>query len=293
VSPVTPGIPSPATEADVVGLLRQLKLSTMALQLDETTSRAEANDWTPKAFLGHLAAAEVEARRVRRVERLLKASHLPAGKTLDVLDLKRYTLKTRRQVASVASGDFLDRADNVLLFGLPGRGKSHLAAAVGHELVQRGHKVLFTPTYQLVQRLLIAKRELELEKLLRRLDAFECVILDDIGYVQQERDEIEVLFTFLGERYERRSVIVTSNLVFSKWGRIFKDPMTTACAIERLVHHSTILELTCKKSFRVEEAEKRNKGVDLKTTETATADGSDATELVADLAQDAKAKQKP
>ena len=138
-----------------------------------------------------------------------------------------------------------------------------------------------------MQRLLVAKRELELERLLRRLDTFECVILDDIGYVQQERDEIEVLFTFLGERYERGSVIVTSNLVFSNWDRIFKDPMTTACAIERLVHHSTILELTCKKSFRMEEAEKRNKGVDLETTTTATVDesGDDATEPVADTVQ--------
>lgn len=291
MSAPAPNVTSHALDADVAGLLRQLRLSTMASQLDEAMRRAEANDWTPHAFLGHLAAAEVEARRIRRVERFLKASDLPAGKTLDVLDLKRYTLKTRRQVASLVSGDFLDRADNVLIFGLPGRGKSHLAAAIGHELVQRGHKILFTPTYQLVQRLLIAKRELELEKVLRRLDAFECVILDDIGYVQQERDEIEVLFTFLGERYERRSVIVTSNLVFSNWDRIFKDPMTTACAIERLVHHSTILELTCKKSYRVEEAEKRNKGVDLETTETATADGSDATEPVADPDQDAEAKQ--
>ncbi len=283
---VTPGIPSPASGPDVVGLLRQLKLSSMVLQLDEAVTRAEANDWTPKAFLGHLAAMEVEARRIRRVERLLKASHLPASKTLGELDLKRYAIKTRRQVASLASGSFLDRADNVLMFGLPGRGKSHMAAAIGHELVQRGRSVLFTPTYLLVQRLLVAKRELELERLLCRLDTFECVILDDIGYVQQERDEIEVLFTFLGERYERRSVIVTSNLVFSKWDRIFKDPMTTACAIERLVHHSTILELTCKKSYRMEEAERRNKGEhEATTTATENESGIDATESVVDTDQ--------
>lgn len=280
-----------AQEYDVVDLLRQLKLSTMASRLDEATRHAEANDWTPKVFLGHLAAMEVEARRIRRVERLLKASHLPAGKTQGTLDLKRYAMKTRRQIASLITGDFLDQAENVLMFGLPGRGKSHMAAMIGHELVQRGRRVFFTPTYQLVQRLLVAKRELLLEKLLGRLDAFECVILDDIGYVQQERDEMEVLFTFLGERYERRSVMVTSNLVFSKWDRIFKDPMTTACAIERLVHHSTILELTCDKSYRVEEAERRNKGVDLETMKTATAEGRDATEPVTDLTEDAEAKQ--
>lgn len=264
---------TPTTESmvrNVPELLQRLRLPTMASELDEATKRAEANDWTPKAFLGHLANAEVEARRIRRVGRNLKASRLPAGKTLDTLNLKRYTLKVRRQVAALVSGDSVDRAENILLFGLPGRGKSHMAAAIGHEMIQRGYKVFFIPTHQLVQRLLIAKRELELEKLLCRLDKFDCVILDDIGYVQQERDEVEVLFTFLGERYERRSVIVTSNLVFSKWGQIFKDPMTTACAIERLVHHSTILELVRKKSHRLEEAEKRNRGVDINTPETDT-----------------------
>ncbi len=271
---------------NVPELLRRLRLPTMASELAEATKRAEANDWTPKAFLGHLAYAEVEARRVRRVARNLKASHLPPGKTLDTLNLKRYALKVRRQVGTLVSGNFLDQAENVLLFGLPGRGKSHMAIAIGYEMVQRGYKVLFTPTYQLVQRLLIAKRELQLEKLLCRLDKFDCVILDDIGYVQQERDEIEVLFTFLGERYERRSVIVTSNLVFSKWDKIFKDPMTTACAIERLVHYSTILELVCKKSHRLEEAEKRNQGINLNTPGHDTADGRNETKTVADPDQE-------
>ncbi len=164
---------------NVPELLRRLRLPTMASELAEATKRAEANDWTPKAFLGHLAYAEVEARRVRRVARNLKASHLPPGKTLDTLNLKRYALKVRRQVGTLVSGNFLDQAENVLLFGLPGRGKSHMAIAIGYEMVQRGYKVLFTPTYQLVQRLLIAKRELQLEKLLCRLDKFDCVILDD------------------------------------------------------------------------------------------------------------------
>ena len=128
--------------------------------------------------------------------------------------------------------------------GSPGRGKTHVACAIGHELILRRYRVLFVPTYQLVQRLLIAKRELTLERELKRLDRFDAVILDDLGYVQQDRSEMEVLFTFLAERYERKSVIITSNLVFSKWDTIFKDPMTTAAAIDRVVHHSTILELT-------------------------------------------------
>jgi len=149
------------------------------------------------------------------------------------------------------------KAENILAFGLPGRGKTHVCAAIGHELIQRGYRVLFQPVFRIVQRLLIAKRDFELERMLKRLDQFDVVILDDIGYVQQDRDEMELLFTFLAERYERRSVMITSNLVFSDWDKIFKDPMTTAAAIDRVVHHSTILELSCK-SYRAEAAQQRS-----------------------------------
>ena len=167
----------------------------------------------------------------------------------------RLPVKVKRQLPTLCEGDFVGRAENVLAFGMPGRGKSHTICAIGHELVQRGISVLFVPTFRLVQRLLVAKRDLMLELELRRLDRFDVVIADDIGYVQQEREEMEVLFTFLAERYERRSVMITSNLVFSQWDRIFKDAMTTAAAIDRLVHHSIILELTGK-SFRSESAKK-------------------------------------
>ena len=153
-------------------------------------------------------------------------------------------------------GGFVDRGENLLTFGLPGRGKTHLVCALGAELVQRGYTVHFTPAYALVQRLLIAKQGLVLERELRRLDAFDAIIIDDIGYVQQTRDETEVLFTLLAERYERRSVIITSNLVFSQWDRIFKDPMTTAAAIDRIIHHCVILELNGA-SFRAEAAKAR------------------------------------
>src|SRR4051812_46125909 len=144
--------------------------------------------------------------------------------------------------ARARRGDFLERATNVLMFGLPGVGKSHVAAAIGHALVDNGHSVLFAPAYRVVQDLLAAKRDLALPRALRRLDVFDLLILDDIGYVQQSQDEAEVLFTMMAERYERRSLLITSNLVFSEWDRIFKNPMTTAAAIDRVVHHSVILE---------------------------------------------------
>ena len=190
---------------------------------------------------------------MRKIERLLKASHLPSGKTLATLDLSRFSAKVRRQLPTLCEGHFLERSENILAFGLPGRGKTHLVSAIGHELVQKGHSVLFVPAYRLVQGLLAAKRDLGLEREMRRLDRFDAVIIDDIGYVQQQQEEMEVLFTFLAERYERRSVLITSNLVFSQWDKIFKDPMTTAAAIDRIVHHCTILELNGS-SYRTEKA---------------------------------------
>lgn len=239
-------------------MLRKLKLPTFAAVYEQVSLHADREGWTLGQALRHLCELELEERRVRKIERLLKTSALPADKTFATVDVKRWPSKAQRQLAALRAGDFLDRAENVLVFGLPGRGKTHLCAALGHDLVRLGRPVHFTSTAMLVQRLLRAKRDLTLERELDRLDAFDAVILDDIGYVQQEREEMEVLFTFLAARYERKSVLITSNLVFSQWDRIFKDPMTTAAAIDRLVHHSVIIELAAKKSFRADAAQERN-----------------------------------
>lgn len=238
-------------------LLRTLRLPTFGQRHEDLALVGERQGWSFGHYLHQLSEAEVEERRRRRIERAMKASGLPAEKTLATLELKRFSATVRRLLPTLCEGDFIHQADNVLAFGLPGRGKTHLVCAIGHELIQRGYRVLFVPAFRLVQQLLIAKRDLRLEAMLKKLDRFDVVILDDIGYIQQDRDEMEVLFTFLAERYERRSVMVTSNLVLSQWDKIFKDPMTTACAIERLVHHSVILELTGK-SYRTEVAQKRN-----------------------------------
>ncbi len=203
---------------------------------------AQQENWALETFLSEILEQEMEGRRLRRIERLKKASRLPKDKTLDTFNQERLPLQIRRLLPQLCTGEFVDRAENLLIFGLPGRGKTHLATAVGHELVNLSRSVLFTPTYRLVDRLLRARRDLELEYELRRLDRFEVLILDDIGYVQQSQDEMEVLFTLLAERYERRSVVITSNLVFSQWDQIFKNPMTTAAAIDRVVHHSIIVE---------------------------------------------------
>ncbi len=237
-------------------LLRSLKLPSFVRVWGEVAEQAEREGWGFERYLEQLAEIEVEERRVRRIERLRKRSGLPHDKTLSTLELSRLPAPVRRRVPTLCDGAFVEGAENLLAFGLPGRGKTHLVSAIGHELVERDIAVLFVPAFKLVQRLLVAKRELELEAMLKRLDRFDVVILDDIGYVQQSRDEMEVLFTFLAERYERKSVVITSNLVFSEWDKIFQDPMTTACAIDRLVHHAIILELSGK-SYRAEAAKGR------------------------------------
>ena len=224
-------------------LLRSFRLPTMASIWEETLARAEQENWGYHRFLQHLCESEAQDRRERKMGRLLKESELPDGKTLGTLEDKLLPSKIRRLLPGLMDGGFVERAENILVFGLPGRGKSHFVAALGRELILRhGYAVLFTPAFKLVQQLLAAKKNLRLEAELKRLDRYRVVILDDIGYVQQDREEMEVLFTFLAERYERRSVMLSTNLVFSKWDQIFKDPMTTMAAIDRLVHHATILE---------------------------------------------------
>lgn len=226
-------------------LLRSLGLTTVVREQAAAIERAESENWGYRRFLQYLMEAEANERLRRRIERLVKESGLPATKTMGTLDEKKLPDKVRRQIPSLVDGDLVRRGDNLLCFGLPGRGKTHFVAAIAREWIQRHQmKVLFTPTFKLVSQLLAAKRDLKLPSLLTRLDRFDAIILDDLGYVQQARDEMEVLFTFLAERYEKKSVIITSNLVFSQWDQIFKDPMTTMAAIDRLVHHATILEFT-------------------------------------------------
>jgi DNA replication protein DnaC len=235
-------------------LLSELCLPRVRECYAEVAREAIAESLSYEQFLLEVVEREAQARRAHRIERLRHESRLPRAKTLSSFDQRRLPGKVRQQIAVLREGGFLSRRENVLAFGNPGSGKTHLLCGVCHELVEQGRRVLYTTCSLLVQELLIAKRELKLGSVLKRLGKYEGLLIDDLGYVQQSREEMEVLFTLLAERYERGSVLITSNLPFSGWEGIFKDPMTTAAAIDRLVHHSVILELNLS-SYRMEQAQ--------------------------------------
>lgn len=243
-------------QKELAGYLGELYLPVMSRCYQDKARQAEREALGYEQFLLELVERECQERREKRIARLLQASKLPLEKTLDSFDLKRLPQKAARQAKALLDGTFLDRRENVLAFGNPGSGKTHLLSALGQELIRQGRRVAFSTCARLVQDLLRAKQALRLSQAIKKLAYYEALVIDDIGYVQQSREEMEVLFTLLAERYERASVLLTSNLPFSKWEAIFKDPMTTASAIDRLVHHSVILELNIS-SYRMEQAKKK------------------------------------
>lgn len=238
-------------------LLRSFHLKSFVRNYKDFAAKAEKQKLGYTCYLHDLARIEAEERQARRIEGLINKAKLLPGKTFDNFQLSRQPSLPTGRVKELAVGDFLDRCENILIFGIPGAGKSHLACALGREWCLRGRRTLFTTAAMLVQKLLIAKRDLALEECIKELDRYEALIIDDISYIPFNRDETDVLFVLLAERYETRSVIITSNLVFSEWSNIFKDPMTTKAAVDRLVHHATILEL--KESYRAAEAKRRKK----------------------------------
>ncbi len=236
--------------------LKELHLPTIREDFEEVACCAVQESLSYERYLLELVVKECEERRHRRIERFLRESCLPLEKTLNTFELKRLPPKVIQQVNLLAEGFFLDKNENILAFGNPGTGKTHLLCGIAQALIRQGRRIYFTKCALIVQKLLSAKRDLKLAQELKKMNKFDAIVIDDIGYVQHDREEMEVLFTLLAERYERGSVMITSNLPFSKWEKIFKDPMTTAAAIDRVVHHSVILELNIP-SYRMEEAQKK------------------------------------
>ena len=236
--------------------LKELRLPAVRGYYQRAAQVAQQENLSYEQYLLDLIGRECEVRQQNRVERLLRESRLPLEKTRATLEINRFPRRVVHQLRTLVEGSFLDRRENILVFGNPGSGKTHLVCAIGQELITAGRRVYFLPGSLLVQELLRAKQSLTLARYLKRLRKYNALIIDDIGYVQHDRDELEVLFTLLADRYERGSVMITSNLPFSQGERIFHDPMVTAAAIDRLVHHSVILELNIL-SYRMEQAKRK------------------------------------
>ena len=240
--------------ADLIQCLKELHLPAIRECHPEHSEVARAESLSYEQYLHGLMEYECQIRQHNRIARFQRESRLPLEKTLPAFERKRLPERINAQLSALLDGSFLDRSENILAFGNPGSGKTHLLCAIGLELIAQQRRVLFRPCSLLVQEMLVAKRDLKLPQYLKRLAKYDAIIIDDIGYVQQNREEMEVLFTLFADRYERGSVMITSNLPFSKWELIFKDPMTTAAAIDRLVHHSIILELNLT-SYRLEHSQ--------------------------------------
>jgi DNA replication protein DnaC len=241
-------------------MLNELRLPTVKLVWPRFAEQADKEGWPAARFLSAIAEHELAERDRRRIERHLSEARLLPGKTLDTFDFEAVPMVSKAQVMAVAAGDaWLATGANLLLFGPPGGGKSHLASAIGLALVETGWKVLFTRTTDLVQKLQVARRELALEAALNRLDRFDLLILDDLAYVTKDQAETSVLFELISARYERRSILITANQPFGEWGKVFPDPAMTLAAVDRLVHHATIFEMNVE-SYRRRVALERKRG---------------------------------
>jgi DNA replication protein len=210
-------------------ILNDLRLPAIKQAWPEFVARADTEAWPAARLLATLAEHEIAERDRRRIERHLLDARLPPGKTIDAFAFDAVPMISKAKVLALCAGDlWLDQGANLILFGPPGGGKSHLAAAIGLALIENGWRVLFTRTSDLVQKLQIARRELALESAIARLDKYHLLILDDLAYVAKDQAETSVLFELISARYERRSLLITANQPFGEWGKIFPDPAMTS-----------------------------------------------------------------
>jgi DNA replication protein DnaC len=236
-TPRVNAIPLTTTQA-----LTALRLPSMSRSWQDLAAEATEHAWTHERFLAALCSLEITERSNRRLAAALRTAKLPLGKRLDSFEFGLVPGLSRQRVAALCAGDWVTAHGNCLLFGGSGTGKTHIAAAIAYGLIEAGHSALFIRTNALVQRLQAARRDLALPALLAKLDRIDCIILDDLGYVRKDQSETSILFELIAERYEHRSLMITCDRPFADWSSIFADQTMTVAAIDRLVHHATILE---------------------------------------------------
>ena len=262
---------TPIDAARLSLLLNELRLPAIKVLWPQFAETADKEGWPAGRFLAALAE-----RDRRRIERHLAEGKLLPGKTLETFAFEAVPMISKAQVMAIVAGDaWLGKGANILLFGPPGGGKSHLASAIGLALIENGYRVLFTRTTDLVQKLQIARRDLGLEAAINRLDRFDLLILDDLAYVTKDQAETSVLFELISARYERRSMLITANQPFGEWNKVFPDPAMTLAAVDRLVHHATIFELNVE-SYRRRQAIERKRGPGRPTNQATPANLADA-----------------
>lgn len=232
------------TSARLGMMLTDLRLPTIKRLAGDLCAQSDLEGWPAHRLLEALLEHEINEREARRIDRHRNESGLSPDKRLSSFDFTAVPSVSKAQVMALTEGtEWIDRGANVLLFGPPGVGKSHLVSALGHALIDAGRRVLFTRCSDLVQRLQAARRDLRLPQELAKLDRFDLLILDDLSYVRRDQAETSVLFELISERYERKSLAITANTPFSQWGEVFVEPAMTLAAVDRLVHHATILEM--------------------------------------------------
>ena len=236
--------------------LKTLLLPVMRQEFEKTADRARAENFSYEEYLQELAELEVQQRNQKRYQRWVKESNLPSHKLLTTFDRSRLPQVVHNQVKILMQGIFVKEKENVLLFGTPGSGKTHLMCGLAHHLLTLGYRCYFRSCHHLLQDLLLAKRELRVTRLLNKLASYDVLVIDEVGYIQQEKEEMELLFQLFAQCYEQSSILLTSNLPFSKWETIFKDPIMAAAAIDRLIHHSVVLEMNLE-SYRLKASKKK------------------------------------